>query len=67
MEGIITKTLGGFFFVKSNGEIHKCRIRGKIQKQVYPGDIAEINLEDKIVESVKKRDDLLTRPKIANV
>lgn len=67
MEGIITKTLGGFFFVKTNGEIHKCRIRGKIQKQVYPGDIAEINLEKKIVESVKKRDNLLTRPKVANV
>jgi len=67
MEGIITKTLGGFFFVKTNEEIHKCRIRGKIQKQVYPGDIAEINLEDKIVESVKKRDNLLTRPKVANV
>ena len=67
MEGIITKTLGGFFFVKTNGEIHKCRIRGKIQKQVYPGDIAEINLEDKIVESVRKRDNLLTRPKVANV
>lgn len=67
MEGIITKTLGGFFFVKTNGEIHKCRIRGKIQKQVYPGDIAEINLEEKIVESVKKRDNLLSRPKVANV
>ncbi len=67
MEGIITKTLGGFFFVKTNEEIHKCRIRGKIQKQVYPGDIAKINLEDKIVESVKKRDNLLTRPKVANV
>lgn len=67
MEGIITKTLGGFFFVKTNGEIHKCRIRGKIQKQVYPGDIAEINLKEKIVESVKERDNLLTRPKVANV
>ncbi|MFO7815484.1 MAG: ribosome small subunit-dependent GTPase A [Halanaerobiales bacterium] len=67
MEGIITKTLGGFFFVKTNEEIHKCRIRGKIQKQVYPGDIAEIDHEDKIVESVKKRDNLLNRPKVANV
>ena len=67
MEGIITKTLGGFFFVKTNNEIHKCRIRGKIQKKVYPGDIAEVNLEDKIVENVKKRDNLLMRPKVANV
>ena len=67
MEGIITKTLGGFFFVKTNNDVHKCRIRGKIQKKVYPGDIAEINLEDKIVEDVKKRDNLLMRPKVANV
>jgi len=67
MEGIITKTLGGFFFVKTNNDVYKCRIRGKIQKKVYPGDVAEINLEDKIVESVKERGNLLMRPKVANV
>lgn len=67
MQGIITKTLGGFFFVKTNDDIHKCRIRGKIQKKVYPGDIAVINLEDEIVEEVKDRDNLLMRPKVANV
>lgn len=67
MEGIITKTLGGFFFVQTNGEVHKCRIRGKIQKNVYPGDIAIINLEDEIVEKVKARNNLLSRPKVANV
>ena len=54
MEGIITKILGGFFFVQTNGEVHKCRIRGKIQKNVYPGDIAIINLEDEIVEKQKE-------------
>jgi len=67
MEGIITKTLGGFFFVKTNNDVYKCRIRGKIQKKVYPGDVAVINLEDKIVESVKERENLLMRPKVANV
>ncbi len=67
MEGIITKTLGGFFFVKTNNDVHKCGIRGKIQKKVYPGDIAKINLEDKIVEDVKERENLLMRPKVANV
>ncbi|MGM0444897.1 MAG: ribosome small subunit-dependent GTPase A [Bacillota bacterium] len=67
MEGIITKTLGGFFFVKTNGEVHKCRIRGKIQKNVYPGDIAVIDPKEEIVESVKSRKNLLERPKVANV
>lgn len=67
MEGIITKTLGGFFFVKTNGEVHKCRIRGKIQKNVYPGDIAVIDSKEEIVEAVKSRKNLLERPKVANV
>lgn len=67
MEGIITKTLGGFFFVKINNDVYDCRIRGKIQKKIYPGDVAEINVKDKIIETVKERDNLLTRPKVANV
>jgi|AntRauTorcE11897_2_1112592.scaffolds.fasta_scaffold03104_5 ribosome biogenesis GTPase len=67
MEGIITKTLGGFFFVKTNGKVHKCGIRGKIQKNVYPGDIAVIDPKEQIVEAVKSRKNLLERPKVANV
>lgn len=67
MEGIITKSIGGFFFVKTKQKIHKCNIRGKIQKQVYPGDIVKINSEDEIIEEVKDRNNLLMRPKVANV
>lgn len=67
MEGIITKTIGGFFFVKTDQKTHKCKIRGKIQKQVYPGDIVKINPEDEIIEEVVDRNILLMRPKVANV
>ncbi|MBS3810319.1 MAG: ribosome small subunit-dependent GTPase A [Halanaerobiales bacterium] len=67
MEGIITKTLGGFFFVKTNSRVHKCGIRGKLKKTIYPGDIVVIDEKKKIVEAVKDRRNLLSRPKIANV
>ena len=65
-KGIITKTIGGFFFVAdSNKEIHRCKIRGRIQNKVYPGD--KVDFEDDMIEKVYNRDNLLHRPTIANV
>lgn len=64
--GIITKALGGFFFVgDEKNNIYKCNIRGRIQKTVYPGD--KVKFENKIIESVIDRKNLLHRPTIANV
>jgi ribosome biogenesis GTPase len=72
MKGIITKTIGGFFFVSDEIKtLHKTKIRGKIQKQVYPGDIVKFKIRDefdeKIIEKVFPRKSLLNRPKVANV
>jgi len=72
MKGIITKTIGGFFFVADeNNNIHKTIIRGKIQKEVFPGDYVEFyineEVEEKVIEKVYPRDNKLNRPKIANV
>ena len=65
-KGIITKTIGGFFFVAdSDRNIIRTEIRGRIQKTVYPGD--KIGFENKIIEEVYPRENLLHRPKIANV
>ncbi|MFW5998693.1 MAG: ribosome small subunit-dependent GTPase A [Bacillota bacterium] len=72
MKGIITKTIGGFFFVAdSNQKIYKTKIRGKIREEVYPGDFVKFTLPDGenpgILEQVYDRESLLKRPKVANV
>ncbi|MFW5976682.1 MAG: ribosome small subunit-dependent GTPase A [Bacillota bacterium] len=71
MEGIITKTVGGFFFVADREQnIYKTKIRGKIQKKVYPGDYVEFNITETdtgIIEKVFQRENLLKRPKVANI
>jgi len=65
-KGIITKTIGGFFFVgDEDRNIIRTKIRGRIQKMVYPGD--KVGFKDKIIEEVYPRENLLHRPKIANV
>ncbi len=66
MKGIITKTLGGYFFVADKEQnIIMANIRGKIKKKIYPGDYVEYN--NKIVEETYKRNNLLPRPHVANV
>lgn len=66
MKGIITKAVGGFFFPADNKQnIYQTKIRGKIRKEVYPGDYVEFN--GKMIEKLYPRKSLLTRPAIANV
>ncbi|PXV69942.1 ribosome small subunit-dependent GTPase A [Halanaerobium congolense] len=68
MKGILIKSIGGFFFVASRSkEIYQCRIRGKIREKIYPGDYVEIDKENKILEDYYPRNNLLKRPKVANV
>ncbi|MCC3144779.1 ribosome small subunit-dependent GTPase A [Halanaerobium sp. Z-7514] len=68
MQGILTKLIGGFFFVAdSEKNIYKCSIRGRIQETIYPGDYVEINKEELTIEDFYPRKNLLKRPKIANV
>ena len=68
MRAIITKTLGGFFFVADKEQnIYKTHIRGRIQKTVYPGDRVLCNKGKKLIEEILPRKSLLKRPKIANV
>lgn len=66
MKGIITKALGGFFFPADDRQnIYQTKIRGKIQEQVYPGDIVEF--EEGMIEKVFPRSNILHRPAVANV
>ncbi|MFW6022483.1 MAG: ribosome small subunit-dependent GTPase A [Halanaerobiaceae bacterium] len=66
MKGIITKALGGFFFIADeNQNIYQCKIRGKIREKVYPGDYVEF--KEDIIEKIYPRKSILFRPAIANV
>jgi len=68
MKGIITKTIGGFFFVAdTDQQIHKGGIRGKITEKVYPGDRVVYSTGEQIIEELLPRENLLIRPRVANV
>ncbi len=68
MRGILVKTLGGFFFTADEEKnIYQCRIRGRIQEKIYPGDYVEIDKEDLTIEDIYPRKNMLKRPKVANV
>ncbi|MFC4557066.1 ribosome small subunit-dependent GTPase A [Virgibacillus kekensis] len=72
-EGRIVKAISGFYYVKSDGEVHQCRGRGVFRKQkITPlvGDFVEydINTPDEgYVTDVKPRKNELIRPPIANI
>lgn len=66
MKGIITKAIGGFFFLADeNNKIYQTEIRGKIRDKAYPGDLVEF--EAGIIEKIYPRRNLLFRPKLANI
>ena len=68
MKGILVKSIGGFFFVADEDKnIYQCRIRGKIREKIYPGDYVEIDKSNEILEDYYPRENLLKRPKVANV
>ena len=75
MKGTIIKAFGGFFFVRVEGQVLRCKIRGRIRKnsgEVLVGD--EVSLEhapdsanDGLILDVFPRHSELTRPPVANV
>ncbi len=73
MEGIIVKSIGGFFYVRTGEGIRKCVIRGKIRRligQVLVGDRVRVSAtgnEEGVVEEVFPRQTELVRPPVANV
>ena len=73
MKGIIIKGIAGFYYVKCDGEIYRCRARGVFKKKgIVPlvGDIVEISTNensDGMVEKIFPRDNCFIRPPIANI
>ncbi|MCT4621387.1 MAG: ribosome small subunit-dependent GTPase A [Marinisporobacter sp.] len=74
ISGIITKGIGGFYYVKAKDEIYECRARGKFRKEkVTPlvGDRVKISINQAskqgMVEEIIPRDMEFIRPPVANV
>lgn len=72
-EGILLKRYGGFYFVKSEGLLWECTLRGKfrnLKQDFFPGDKVLINTFNDhkgVIEGVLPRINLLRRPPVANV
>lgn len=74
LEGIITKGIGGFYYVKVGDTTYECRARGlfrknKITPQVGDRVLIRADENDKTgyVEEIFERTTELTRPPVANV
>lgn len=76
MIGRVIKFYNSFFFVKVEGELIPCKLRGLLKRDkkvggaVCVGDFVEISrLKDKsgVIESVQSRRNILLRPLVANV
>ena len=76
MIGRVIKFYNSFFFVKVDGELIPCKLRGLLKRDrkvggaVCVGDFVEVKrLKDKsgVIESVQSRRNILLRPLIANV
>ena len=72
MDGVIVKGIGGLYYVNVNGELYKCKARGKFRyNNLTPmiGDNVEISIEkDSVsIEKIYERKTELIRPAVANV
>ena len=75
IEGIITKGIGGFYYIDTNQGIYECIARGIFRKnKITPlvGDNVKISIVDEenkkgILEEIKERETELVRPPISNV
>lgn len=70
MEGLITKILSDKCYVKTNGEVVVCGMRGKFRTQkLLPlvGDKVIIDKEQKVIEEILPRHNMLRRPCVANI
>ncbi len=72
-KGIITKLVGGFYYVEAAEKVYECKARGAFRiKGNAPcvGDSVEIGIPDDgycVIESVLDRKNRLVRPALANI
>ncbi|MFC3927309.1 ribosome small subunit-dependent GTPase A [Streptococcus caprae] len=73
MQGKIIKSLAGFYYVESDGQIYQTRARGNFRKKgqtPYVGDWVEFSAEENsegYILSIAERKNSLVRPPIVNI
>lgn len=74
INGIITKGIGGFYYIKADDRVYECKARGKFRKEKkipVVGDRVKISIDTStqkgMIEEIRPRDTALTRPCVANV
>ena len=74
ISGIITKGVGGFYYVDTGDKVYECRARGLFMlKSIKPmvGDYVKIEVEKKtgqgFIVDIEERKSEMMRPEVANV
>ena len=75
LKGVITKGIGGFYYIDTQNGIYECRARGKFRKEkITPlvGDYVGISLLDEknkkgSLDEIFPRKNALIRPRVSNV
>ncbi len=71
--GIITKGIGGFYYVEVADKTYECKARGKFRKSrstLFVGDKVDISVNDNAentVDYIYDRKNFLNRPPVANI
>ena len=69
-QGVVIKNMNGYFYVQTpNGDVHECKVRGRLKKERYSllvGDSVTIT-EDSWIDTIEPRRNSLRRPAIANI
>lgn len=69
-QGVVIKNMNGYFYVQTpSGEVHECKVRGRLKKDRYSllvGDTVTIT-DDGWIDGIEERRNSLRRPAIANI
>ncbi len=71
--GILMKSIGGFYYVRCDGKIYECKARGSFRKSgssPIVGDNVAITVPDEgfaAIENILPRRNMLKRPALANI
>lgn len=69
MKGIITKGIGGFYYVKAeDGAVHECKARGIFRKNGIKPTIGDrVEISGGSIDEIYERSSYLVRPSVANI
>lgn len=74
VSGIITKGIGGFYYVDTGNKLYECRARGLFRlKNITPmvGDIVDIEIDEETMQgyiiNINERKNQMMRPAVSNV